>query len=220
MTDTIAFEDKEYSEESLKAMAVEDLLALRNKVADQLGVQATKSFRDAAQGADSTWKALTKLRDKAAKAEAKEEKKAKKETKPKEPRPTPKAALPQKVENPTKSMFRRLKKIATHPGSGYRISRWENYKDGMTLLDCAEGDDMTPLDVHYYVTHKLMELIEPTQEQYETEYAAWCKKNGVENRLEAKKKADATKKQKAEEAKANAGAKAEKEAAAKGEGVA
>jgi hypothetical protein len=205
MTDTIEFQGENYTEESLKAMGVEELLTLRNKVAEQLGVQAIKGFKDAQQGADSSWKALSKLQAKRAKPEEKAEKaKAKKEAKPKEPRPTPKSAAPQKVENPTKAMFRRIRKIAAHPGTGYRIARWENYKDGMTLLDCAEGDNMTPLDVHYYVVYKLMELVEPTQEEYEREYAEWCKKNGVENRLEAKKKADEAKKQKADEAKADA----------------
>lgn len=207
MTDTIEFQGKSYTEEGLKGMGVEELLTLRNTVAEQLGVQAIKGFKDAQQGADSAWKALAKLQSKRTKADEKETKaKAKKEAKPKEPRPTPKSAMPQKVENPNKAMFRRIKKIADHPGTGYRISRWPNYKDGMTLLECAEGENMTPLDVHYYVVHKLMELVEPTQEQFEKEYAEWCTKNGVENRLEAKKKADAAKKQKAEEAKQKADA--------------
>jgi hypothetical protein len=216
MTDQIKFSDVEYTEESLKGMGIEELLTLRNKVAEELGVQPIKNFKDAAQGADSAWKALTKLQAKRGKEEVKAEK-PKKEAKPKapkEPRPTPKVAEAKTVENPGKALFRKLKKIATHPGTGYRIGRWENYKDGMTLLDCEEGDGTTASDVQYYVVHKLMELQEPTQEEYEKAYAEWCEKRGVPNRLEAKKK-EAVAKAEAK-AKADEAAKAAKEQATEG----
>lgn len=122
-----------------------------------------------------------------------------------------KCALPTPAsKQPTRSQFRKLRKIKEHPGVGYRIRRWHNYQDGMTLLQCAEGADMTPLDVGYYVQHGFMELIDPTEEEYQAGINAWCKEHGKETPAERE-----AKKQKAlsEANEAKAKAKAEREAA-------
>jgi len=216
-TPTISFNGTDYTQAGLSSMSMEDLLALRNLVAENLGVARIKSFKDQAQAVDATWKALDKWnsQDEPAGAEtgAQKTKAAAKPKEPKAPAEPAKCGKPAKVTRPTRRMFSKIQKIAEHPGKGFRIRRWENYKDGMTLLDCAEGDDMTPLDVGFYVDNKLMKLIEPTDEEFEAGLAAWYKKHGLENPAEVKAKKEAERKAAAEaKAKEREEAKQKKEA--------
>lgn len=219
---TINFLGKNHTQQSLSKMEIGELLKLRNLVAENLGVTRIKSFKDHAQAVDATWKALEKFEAAAAEEEAgaKPKTKAKKEKEPKAPLPPAKCGFAQAVKRPTRAMFRKLTKIAEHPGKGFRVRRWDNYKDGMTLLECAEGEDMTPLDVGYYVDNQLMSLTEPTEEEYQAGLAAWYKKHGLENPAEAKAKKEAERaeakilreKEKREREEERAKVKAEKEA--------
>lgn len=212
--DKITFNNKEHTKESVSKLDDAGLLSLRNLVAENLDVARVKSFRDHNQGVEDTWGLLNKWAsqdDGASGGKAK----AKAKDKPKEPPPPAKCAKSQTVKRPTRGMFRRLQKIKEHPGKGFRIRRWDNYKDGMTLLDCAEGDETTPLDVGYYVEHGLMKLIEPTEEEFQKGLDAWYKKHGLENPAEAKRKRDEERaKKKAEREAAAAAKKKEKEEAA------
>lgn len=218
---TIKFNEIAYTEAGLKTFEIPALLELRNEVAVNLGVARISSFKNHDQAVQTAWKALEKWStgDGAAKP-AKPAKPVKLSKEPKILGPA-KCGFSQTIKRPTRNMFRTLTKIRAHPGEHFRMRRWENYKDGMTLLDTAEGDDMTQLDVVYYVSHGLMSLTEPTDEAYEAGLAAWYQKHGFVNPSAAKaaekaeKAAEKAEKaaKKAEKAKEREEAKAEKAAA-------
>ena len=162
----INFQGHDYDEATLKQLDETNLLKLRNIVASNMGVSAIKSFKDHDQAVEATWKALSKW-DTSATAEeagAATDGKTKPKAEPKEPAEV-KAAQAKPVKRPTRGMFRRIQKLVAEVDRGKR--RWDNYKDGMTILDTHEGQDMTPLDVSFYVNNGFMKLIEPTEEEYE-----------------------------------------------------
>lgn len=176
----IEFDGAYYSVEILKELSVAEVLDLRNAVAEKTGLAAIKSFKDQEQAVEVTWKALEKFALLSVK-------KSKPRAVPKLTEPA-KCAYAQKVGRPTRAMFRRIQKITEHPGAGFRIRRWGNYQSGMTLLDCIEGDEMTPLDIHYYVDAGLMKLLTPTEEEYQSGMDAWYKKHNLENPVEVRRK--------------------------------
>ena len=219
MTDkTVKFLDKEYTENSLQSMSLEDLLALRNLVASNLGVASVKAFKDQETAIAQTWKALVKFDE--AGDEASEEKapKAKKVKEPKE-RKLAKPAEPGYIKRPTRKMFAKVKILKEHTGAEGRAHRWPNYKDGMLIIDAIEGEGTIPWDIMNWAKQGLMEVIEPTDEEYNQRRAEWYKKNGrVDPDLEKEQKAQEREKAKAErkaaaEAKKAAAAKAKAEAA-------
>lgn len=179
---TISFNGTDYTEATLADMTDADLLSLRNLVAENLGVARIKNFKDHDQAVSATWKALEKWDsqdDDAAPAKGK----AKDDT-PKEPKVV-KGALPGKVKRPTRNMFRKIKKL----GEPDRVKeRWDNYKDGMTIIETIEGDDMTPLDIYWYAENGYVQLIDPTEEEFQAGMAAWYEREGLENPAEAKRK--------------------------------
>jgi len=196
----ITFSNADYDEATLKGMEDVDLLSLRNLVATNMGVSSIKSFRDHDQAVEATWKALNKWNEQA----TAEENQAAGEAigtvtakPPKTPRPPAepkelaevKGAKPKTVKRPTRNMFRRLQKLVETPDRGGR--RWNNYKDGMTILDTIEGDDMTSLDISFYVNNGYVKLIEPTTEEFETGLSAWFARNGLEDPTAEKNRKDA-----------------------------
>lgn len=213
MTDkTVKFLDKEYTENSLQSMSLEDLLALRNLVASNLGVASVKAFKDQETAIAQTWKALVKFDE--AGDEASEEKapKAKKVKEPKE-RKLAKPAEPGYIKRPTRKMFAKVKILKEHTGAEGRAHRWPNYKDGMLIIDAIEGEGTIPWDIMNWAKQGLMEVIEPTDEEYNQRRAEWYKKNGrVDPDLEKEQKAQEREKAKAER---KAAAEAKKAAAAK-----
>lgn len=203
MSKTITFNGQEYNEAALANMTDADLLTLRNLVASNLGVAAVKSFKDHDQAVSATWKALDKWdsQDEEAAPSAKGGK-AKAPAEPKEPRVV-KGALPAKVKRPTRNMFRKIQKVSEPD----RVKdRWDNYKDGMTILETIEGDGMTPLDIYFYAEQGNVKLIDPTEEEFQAGMDAWYKREGLENPAEAKRKREE------ERAKAKAEREAKKEA--------
>lgn len=102
--------------------------------------------------------------------------------------PPAKCARPQKVLRPHRGLFRRIQKLADHPGDSLRIRRWENYKDGMTLLECKEGEGTTTYDVKFYVDNKLMKLITPTEDEYQAGLEDWYTRNNMESPAERARK--------------------------------
>lgn len=236
MTD-YTFKDKTHNTESLTAMSIEDLLALRNEVAEDLGVAAVKSFKDHETAVAQTEKALVRHAETAADTAADDKKsKAKTKTKtPKEPKEyvVPKSAEAKTVKRPTRAMFSTIKKTGEHDGKDHgRHQRWPNYTDGMTIVDVMEKHGTEPWDVQNWVSKGIMSLTEPTDEQYAERRAAWYKKEGREDpdlkkarekqereaakakrEAEAAEKAKADELAKAEKAKADAEAKAQAEAA-------
>ena len=212
----INFQGHDYDEATLKQLDETNLLKLRNIVASNMGVSAIKSFKDHDQAVEATWKALSKWDTSATAEEAGAATDGK--TKPTKPKAEPKepaevkAAQGKTVKRPTRGMFRRIQKLVAEVDRCKR--RWDNYKDGMTILDTHEGQDMTPLDVSFYVNNGFMKLIEPTEEEYEAGMNAWYEKHGIDNPMEAKKKKDAEREAaKAEKAAEREKAKAEREAA-------
>jgi len=196
----IKFSSADYDEAILKRMEDVDLLSLRNLVATNMGVSSIKSFRDHDQAVEATWKALNKWNEQARAEEnqaageaigtvsVKTPKPPKPPAEPKEPVEV-KAAQPKTVKRPTRNMFRRLQKLVEKPDRGSK--RWDNYKDGMTILDTIEGQDMTQIDVSFFVQHGYMKLIEPTTEEFETGLSAWFARNGQEDPTVEKKRKDA-----------------------------
>lgn len=163
------FLNKTYTEDSLKAMSLEDLLSLRNLVASNLGVAQVRGFKDHEQAVEQTVKALTKFAETAENEVAAETAiKAKKEKKAKEPveRGLAKSAMAKVVKRPTREMFATIRKIGEHDGTQGRFHRWANYKDGMTMVDVVMGEGTEPWDVKNWVGHGIMEIIPATDEEY------------------------------------------------------
>lgn len=218
----IRFNDVTYNQAAIANMSDADLLKLRNLVAANLGVSAIKSFKDNAAAQEGAWNALVKWAD----ADPEDEKpvkpvKAKAEPKPYE---VPTKALPGTIKRPTIGMFATIKKLVDGAEKGG--ARWANYKDGMTIADIIEGNDMCRPDIMFYVDNQMMEVVDATPEQFAERKAAWYKKHGQtdpevakaeaksakeKERLEKKAAAD---KVKADKAEAAAKAKADREAAA------
>lgn len=180
MTDYVEFQDTRYTEEVLASLEVDTLLELRNNVAEEMGIAKIKSFKSAEQARAQTWKALEAFRDH--QNAPQDAPKAKKAKAPSEPRVV-KGAAPSTVKRPTRNMFRRIQKL----GEPDRVrERWDNYKDGMTILQTIEGENMTPLDIYWYEKTGFVKLIDPTEEEYQAGVQAWCERNGVENPLTIK----------------------------------
>lgn len=224
---TIEFNGVKYTEESVKAMSIEDLLTLRNLVATNLGVGTVKSFKDQETAVAQTIKALEKFESTVAEeggdTSGEKTKKAAKPKVDKGPRPIPKSAQPKTVKRPTKAMFAKIKKIGEHNGADHgRKDRWDNYKDGMTIIDVIEGNGTEPWDVKNWVEKGIMSTTEPTDEEFPKLRAAWYESKGqvdpeVVKEQKAKERADAKAKrdeEKAAKEKAKADAKAAKEAEA------
>jgi hypothetical protein len=237
----IEFNGKNYNVEILDAMADTELLELRNLVASNLGVAASKAFKDHNAAVTQTLKALEKYEATVAAEAAGEEapaaaEKPKREKKPKKettPRVAgiPKSAEPKTVKRPTRKMFSAIKKTGEHDGSQGRGGRWDNYKDGMTIIDVMETNGTEPWDVYNWEKHGIMSVTEPTDEEYAARRAAWYEAKGQED-PDAKKEREAAekaaakaerdaereaKKAAAEKAKAERAAAAEAKAAAEAE---
>jgi len=220
MTDKVEFQGKTYTVDSLSKQTEADLLSLRNLVAENLGVAKIKGFKDIDQARDATWKALVKFAETPDEGLASNEKSGKKAAAPKEPKEPRhvKGAEPATVKRPTRGMFRKIQKIKDPD----RVKeRWDNYKDGMTVLETIEGANMTPLDIYWYAEQGFVKLIDPTEEEFQAGVAAWYQRNGLDNPADAKKKREEERAKakaekdaaKAAEAEAKAKAKAEKDAA-------
>lgn len=205
MEQSITFNGTDYTLKKLEAAETDELLALRNQIADNLGVAKVRQFSDHGTAVKQTWKALEKFEktcaEEAAGGEPKPQK-AKKAPKEKGPYVIPKSAQAKVVKRPTRQMFSTIAKTGEHTGEQGRQARWPNYKDGMTLVDIEETDGTEQWDVKNWVKHGIMSVTEPTDEEYEARRAAWYKKHGLTDPEVAK----------IEEAKAKEAAKAEREA--------
>ena len=211
MTDKIKFLDKEYTKDLLAKAGDDELLTLRNLVADNLGVSKIQGFKDHDTAVEQTWKALVKF-DETVKAEAGdgEAPKAKKVKEPKEPKERKLAKPAEKgfVKRPTRKMFSSVSIVKQHTGAEGRAHRWPNYSDGMLVIDAIEGEGTLAWDIYNWEAAGLMKVVEPTDEQYAERRAAWYKKHGLED-------PDLAKNRKAEEAAAAKAKKAEEAAAKK-----
>lgn len=212
----VKFNEKTYTETSLKEMTVEDLLALRNEVAVALGVPVLEGFKDHTQAVGATQKALERFASSAAtpKEKVKAEKKVREPKPPKEKkeRGMAKSAEAKHVKRPTREMFSTIKKVGEWKAGAGREHRWPNYKDGMMIIEIIEGVGTEPWDVTNWKNVGIMEVIAPTDDEYAARKKAWYLKEGrtdpdEEKALKEQQKADARKAR--EEAKAKAAADAE-----------
>lgn len=184
MTKTIAFLDKSYTQADLAAMTVEALLELRNLVATNLGVASIRTFKDMAQATEQTWKALEKFESTVADENGGVEPKAKKVKEPKAPkepkeRKLAKSASAGFVKRPTRKMFSTITKTGAHDGTQGRQHRWDNYKDGMTIVDVIETEGTEPWDVYNWESKGIMSVTEPTDAEFSERKAAWYAKHGL-----------------------------------------
>lgn len=221
---TIAFLGKDYTNAALAGMTDEDLLSLRNLVATNLGVASIRGFKDHDHAVEQTWKALEKFEStataEAGEAGAPAEPKAKKEKAPKVPKEPKERKLAKSsgaglVKRPTRKQFSTITKTGVHDGTQGRQHRWDNYKDGMTIVDVIETEGCEPWDVYNWQSKGIMTVTEPTDAEYAERKAAWYAKHGLIDPDVAK----ATKAKERDEAKAKreaelAAKKAEREAAA------
>jgi hypothetical protein len=237
------FLGKKYTESLLRKASIEELLQLRNLIAENLNAAKVKGFANQEAGVIATIAALKKYEDTVAKEDAEaaaggtdEVKPAKAPKAPKEPkpaRPTPKCYSAEFVKRPGRRMFGRIKKVGM-PDKSQRPFAWEMFQDGQRLIDIKEDPNLHAGKISFWMrqTPPLIELVDVTDEQFETELAAWYEKHGITNpnsnkaekakqkaedaakreELKAKKVAEAAA-AKAAKAEAAAKAKAEKEAA-------
>lgn len=228
----ITFNGAVYNAEVLQNMTDDDLLTLRNSVAEALGVSAVKAFKDHDTAVAQTTKALERFA-----ASADEEKpaaktpKAKKEPKEKKPRGLAKSAEAKVVKRPNRKMFSTIHKTGEHTGEQGREHRWPNYTDGMTIVDVIETEGTEPWDVYNWVDAGIMEVREPSDEQFAERKAAWYAKHGLTDpevakeqkrkereEAKAKREAEAAEKREArEKAKAEKAAERERKAQEKAE---
>ena len=221
MSKIIAFLGKEHSQATLAAMTDSDLLELRNLVAANLGVASIRAFKNHEQAVEQTWKALEKFDTVATEEGAGAEPKAKKVKEPKAPK-EPKDRKPAKsssagfVKRPTRRMFATITKMGAHDGTQGRQHRWDNYKDGMTIVDVIETEGTEPWDVYNWQSKGIMSVTEPTDAEFAERKAAWYTKHGlVDPDLSKEQKAAEREAAKAAREKEAAEKKATREAAAK-----
>ncbi len=183
----ITFLKEIYTEASLGAMEIEDLLTLRNLIASNLGVASVRNFKNHGVAVSQTWKALIRYESVKITPDPAEDVKPTKGRKPKKDKPVPKprglakSAEAKTVKRPTAKMFSTISKTGEHDGSQGRAHRWGNYKNGMTLVDIIEGEGTEPWDVYNWVGKGIMTLIEPTDVQHAERRAAWYKKHDRED---------------------------------------
>lgn len=208
----IEFNGTKYTEANLQDLSDDQLLELRNLVASNLGVATVRGFKDHDAAVTGAWKALERYQKtvdeeagEASEATGEEEKpKAKKPKKAKEPKepkdkPLAKSAEAKNVKRPTRKMFAEIKKTGEHDGSQGRQHRWGNYRDGMLMIEVHETEGTEPWDVYNWQSQGIMDVIEPTDEQYAERRDAWYKTKGLEDPEAAKqRKAEEREKAKAE----------------------
>lgn len=227
MENQIEFQGKTYTLAILKTMSIEDLLVLRNLIAENLGVARVKSFANAEAAVSATAAALKKY-DETVKAEASDAgagageapKANKPPAEPKPPRETPKCYSAEFVKRPSQRMFSRIKKVGL-PDKSQRPFAWDSFTDGMRLIDIKEDPNLHAGKISFWMRQSppLIELEEIPAEQFETELAAWYVKHGIANpnaskEEKAKAKAEEAKKREEEKAKKVADAAAAKQAKA------
>lgn len=203
----VKFLDKEYNEAMLKEMSVDDLVSLRNLVASNLGAAAIRDFKDHETAVTQTWKALVKYNEEGPGKNAAPKKKAAKPKKEPAERKLAKAAEPGFLKRPTRRSFSSVKILKQPEGNEGRLHRWPNYWDGMLIVDAVETEGCIPWDIMNWAKHGLMEITEPTDEEYTQRRAEWHKKHGLTDpdieKAEAKAEREAAK-AKREAAKAEA----------------
>lgn len=213
MTQKFSFNNKEYTAASIAAMSVDDLLSLRNLIAENLGLARIKGFKDHAIAVSATEAALKKYEDtmnqEAAAGNDAPAPKAEKPKVEKAPRETPKCYSAETVKRPTRKMFGRIKKIGM-PEKSQRPFAWDSFTNGMRLIDIKEDPNLHAGKISFWMRQDppLIGLVDIPDDQFEIEMDAWYLKHGFVNPTKAK---DAEKAEKAENA---AKAKAVKEAKA------
>lgn len=75
-------------------------------------------------------------------------------------------------------MFSRIQKVSRPDKI---TDRWDNYQDGMTILQTIEGENMTPLDIRFYAREGFVKLIPATEEEYQEGLDSWYRNNGQVN---------------------------------------
>lgn len=81
-----------------------------------------------------------------------------------------KHARPVLVRTPRRHMFLKIEKISKPKKLALR---WDNYKDGMTILDVLEGNGTSRKDVAWYCKNGHMRLLLPTEDEYQEALRAW-----------------------------------------------
>lgn len=218
MDKEITFGEHSYSLADLQGMTEQDLLILRNQVAEALGVASVKTFKDHETAVAQTMKALEKYAG-SVDASAEKPSKDKPKAEPKE-RKLAKPAEAQHVKRPTRKMFAQMKMLKPFDGEEERAHRSGNYKDGMLIIDAIEGEGTLPWDIFNWEKAGYVEVIEPTDDEYAERRAAWYKANDrvdpfvakVEEAAKRKAEKEARAKEREEKKAAREAEKAEKAA--------
>lgn len=205
----VEFSGKVYTKDRLNIMNIETLLSLRNTVAECLLDERLKEFKDQTEARTQTWAILVKFSetpdDKLASSDPAPLKKRKQSKKVYDPSKV-KGARGLTISTISARMTKKIKKIKTPDRCAMR---WNNYKDGMTILEVMEGSDMTHTDINFFVRQGFMKLEESTEEEIKAMYEEFHARKGTPNplakeaeRAEAKRAKEAEKARKAEAKKA------------------
>jgi len=220
----IEFNKTVYTAEVLSKMKVEQLLEVRNLLADNLGLGKIRNFKSHNAACAGVWHGLQEYE---------------RSTKDENYKPIlcgadgnakaakldrsggmPKCDMAEFVKRPTKRMFFRIKKTGT-PDKSQRPEVWDRYTNGMRVIDTIEASGIHSGKITWWAKQGLMELVDPGDDVTEKELKEWYEKQGRDYPGDAKNKAKeeiqkakaekAIERQKAKEEKAKAAA--EKKAA-------
>lgn len=167
-------------EKPVDQLSIKELTILYNKTAEKLGLKMLKAFKDRPTALSRVAEILEKEKaqmerqaqiapKKQKSVVAPKEKKTEESDSPvvKEPRTMASTHVAKPVKRITRKMFRRLYKVPgkkVDPRLFARHSRWDNYKDGMTMYEVITGEGMEAMEVLIYVDWGLMTLEQPTEE--------------------------------------------------------
>ena len=214
----IEFNKTVYTAEVLSKMKVEQLLEVRNLLADNLGLGKIRSFKSHNAAATGVWHGLQEyeraMNDENYKPVLCGPDGNAKAAKLDRSGGMPKCDMAEVVKRPTKRMFFRVKKTGT-PDKSQRPEVWDRYKDGMRVIDAIETEGVHAGKITWWAKQGLMELVDPGDDVTEKELKEWYEKQGREYPGNAKAKAkEEREKAKAEKAAERAKAKEEKAKAA------
>lgn len=184
MSDKILFSGSEYTQESLEHLSKGELTELRNLVAENLGAPRIRNFQNTENARKGAWQALSEYQ-KSVDNENHEVNLAGRsgEVKTKTARDSgvKLCEQPETIKRLTNEMFFRIQKIGT-PESSQRAKFWDDYQEGMRLIDVMRAEGLDSGKVRFWIAQKppLMELVSPGEEVIAKEKEEWLSENSLE----------------------------------------
>lgn len=193
---------KSYTLNDLLSMDKDQLLELRNLVADNLGSKPLTSFSTLEKAVRTTWHVLNVYQEKKGK-----EQKSDVVSKAPVERPLAKATKDGFVKRPKREDFAVIRIPDPKVVPTIRAVRWKNYHDGMMLVEVKEKDGCIMWDVKQWVKEGVITIEHPTDTEYEVRRAEWFAKRGWDDPHKVKERELEEKKARQQKAKENQGVK-------------